>query len=156
MTSPPFLDVVDYAGDNWLRCWFCGIDPVAVQADDAEKDRGLDVAMTEVFTELARVLKPGGHVAFEVGEVRGGRVRLEEHVVPCGIGAGLEPRAGADQRAAVHEDRGLLGRRQQPQGHEHQSHRAVPKAVTRYTLSRAIQIALSNSIMKPYPVTWSL
>ena len=27
VTSPPFLDVVDYAGDNWLRCWFLGIDP---------------------------------------------------------------------------------------------------------------------------------
>src|SRR5205823_5138012 len=21
VTSPPFLDVVDYASDNWLRCW---------------------------------------------------------------------------------------------------------------------------------------
>jgi Regulator of chromosome condensation (RCC1) repeat len=26
VTSPPFLDVVQYAGDNWLRCWFAGID----------------------------------------------------------------------------------------------------------------------------------
>ena len=25
VTSPPFLDVVDYAGDNWLRCWFLGL-----------------------------------------------------------------------------------------------------------------------------------
>jgi hypothetical protein len=48
--------------------------------------------MTAVFHELARVLRPGGHVAFEVGEVRGGQVRLEEHVIPCGAAAGLEPR----------------------------------------------------------------
>ena len=48
--------------------------------------------MTAVFSELARVLQPGGHVAFEVGEVRGGSVRLEEHVVPCGVAAGLDPR----------------------------------------------------------------
>jgi len=27
VTSPPFLNIVDYATDNWLRCWFCGIDP---------------------------------------------------------------------------------------------------------------------------------
>jgi hypothetical protein len=47
--------------------------------------------MSQVFVELARVLKPGGHVAFEVGEVRGGRVRLEEHVLPCGVAAGLDP-----------------------------------------------------------------
>src|SRR5262249_14536390 len=24
VTSPPFLDIVDYEGDNWLRCWFAG------------------------------------------------------------------------------------------------------------------------------------
>ena len=47
--------------------------------------------MTRVFTELLRVLVPGGHVAFEVGEVRGGKVKLEEAVIPCGIDAGLEP-----------------------------------------------------------------
>jgi len=38
------------------------------------------------------VLRPGGAVAFEVGEVRGGRLRLEELVIPCGVAAGLVPR----------------------------------------------------------------
>ncbi len=47
--------------------------------------------MTEVFIELARVLQSGGYVAFEVGEVRGGKVRLEELAVPCGKAAGLDP-----------------------------------------------------------------
>ena len=27
VTSPPFLDVVDYKQDNWLRNWFASIDP---------------------------------------------------------------------------------------------------------------------------------
>lgn len=31
VTSPPFLDVIDYAGDNWLRCWFNDIDIDSVQ-----------------------------------------------------------------------------------------------------------------------------
>lgn len=26
ITSPPFLDIVHYVADNWLRCWFNGID----------------------------------------------------------------------------------------------------------------------------------
>jgi DNA methylase len=80
VTSPPFLDVVDYEGDNWLRCWFAGIDPAAVRID-----RHRDVAAREGFVrrgfqELARVVRPGGFVAFEVGEVRGGSVLLERHV----------------------------------------------------------------------------
>ena len=91
VTSPPFLNVVDYAGDNWLRCWFCGIDPTAVTLTVPRKIQDWREAMTAVFSELARVLRRGGHVAFEVGEVRGGRVRLEEHVIPCGILAGLDP-----------------------------------------------------------------
>ena len=89
VTSPPFLDVVNYAGDNWLRCWFCGIDPAEIELTIRKKIEDWRSAMAQVFVELARVLKPGGHVAFEVGEVRGGRVRLEEHVIPCGIQAGL-------------------------------------------------------------------
>jgi hypothetical protein len=91
VTSPPFLDVVDYAGDNWLRCWFAAIDPADVKLTILKKVEDWRSAMAEVFLELARVLKPGGHVAFEVGEVRGGRLRLEEHVVWCGIHAGLDP-----------------------------------------------------------------
>ena len=31
VTSPPFLDVVDYRGDNWLRNWFAGIDVESIR-----------------------------------------------------------------------------------------------------------------------------
>ena len=91
VTSPPFLDIVNYAGDNWLRGWFCGIDTSAVEISMHRKVADWQVAMTGVFRELARVLRPGGHVAFEVGEVRGGKVKLEEAVLPCGVASGLEP-----------------------------------------------------------------
>jgi len=91
VTSPPFLDVVDYAGDNWLRGWFCGIDTSAVEISMHRKVAEWQAAMTSVFRELVRVLRPGGHVAFEVGEVRNGKVKLEEAVLPCGVASGLEP-----------------------------------------------------------------
>ena len=91
VTSPPFLDVVQYETDNWLRCWFLGVDSKSVQITMLKKLDQWQAAMTAVFHELARVLKPGGHVAFEVGEVHGGKTKLEEAVVPCGIAAGLEP-----------------------------------------------------------------
>jgi DNA methylase len=91
VTSPPFLDIVDYVGDNWLRCWFLGVDANSVQITMVKKVEQWQAAMTEVFKELHRVLAPGGHVAFEVGEVRHGKVKLEEAVLPCGLAAGLEP-----------------------------------------------------------------
>jgi len=91
VTSPPFLDVVDYAGDNWLRCWFLGIDAKSVPITKLKNLEDWQAAMTAVFRELRRVLVPGGHLAFEVGEVRGGTIKLEEAVLPCGVRAGLQP-----------------------------------------------------------------
>ncbi len=91
VTSPPFLDVVDYQTDNWLRCWFNGIDPRTVDIWHFKKPLEWQAAMTSVFVELRRVLEHGGYVAFEVGEVRSGKILLESLVVPAAAQAGLEP-----------------------------------------------------------------
>jgi DNA methylase len=81
VTSPPFLDIVDYEGDNWLRCWFAGIDPREVKIDRHRGVADWEAFVRRVFVELARVMRPDGMVAFEVGEVRGGKVLLERHVI---------------------------------------------------------------------------
>jgi len=80
VTSPPFLDIVQYASDNWLRCWFAGIDPEAVAVDMHKTEEAWTIMVNRVLREQARLLRPGGHVAFEVGEVRGGKVLLEKLV----------------------------------------------------------------------------
>jgi hypothetical protein len=91
VTSPPFLDVVDYKTDNWLRCWFSGVDSASVPVTMAKDLDRWGRFVAGVLAELHRVLRRGGHIAFEVGEVRGGSIRLEETVVPAGVAAGLEP-----------------------------------------------------------------
>ena len=125
VTSPPFLDVVDYKGDNWLRCWFCGIDASVVPVTLARQTDAWKAFVTSTLSELRRVLRPNGHVAFEVGEVRGGALRLEEIVIPAAIDGGSRTGARSGECAAVHEDGQLLGCDEQQQRHQHESRRAA-------------------------------
>lgn len=92
VTSPPFLDVVQYANDNWLRCWFNAIDAQSIgqQITMAKSLSEWRNTMQRVFHELYRITRIGGWVAFEVGEVRNRSVRLDEHVLPLGLAAGFE------------------------------------------------------------------
>ena len=80
ITSPPFLDIVQYAGDNWLRCWFAGIEPDSVAIDMHKTEEAWTSMVHRVLQEQARILRSGGYVAFEVGEVRNGKVLLEKLV----------------------------------------------------------------------------
>jgi hypothetical protein len=91
VTSPPFLNVVQYAKDNWLRCWFNGLDAEAIGSGITMSTTVEDWsdAMLAVLQEIHRITRPRGWVAFEVGEVQRGAVKLEEAVVPLGIEAGF-------------------------------------------------------------------
>jgi hypothetical protein len=90
VTSPPFLDVVQYAEDNWLRCWFAGIEARGVAIASHASPVAWQAMMRTVLAEIARVLRPGGHLAFEVGEVRNGTVLLERLVWEAAEGLPLE------------------------------------------------------------------
>lgn len=81
VTSPPFLDIVQYASDNWLRCWFAGIDTQNVSISMYKQPDDWANFIRRVFKELARIVRRGGYVAFEVGEVRNGKVELEQLVL---------------------------------------------------------------------------
>jgi DNA modification methylase len=91
VTSPPFLDVVQYADDNWLRAWFAQINmiEVASKITMSKTIEDWSASMSRVFAELYRVTKPEGFVAFEVGEVKNGSVRLEDAVLPVAINNGF-------------------------------------------------------------------
>ncbi len=89
VTSPPFLNIVQYSQDNWLRGWFNMIDPATVRITLARTVMEWNGVMSRVFQELYRITSGGGYVAFEVGEVRNGSVKLDEHVIPIGLAAGF-------------------------------------------------------------------
>jgi hypothetical protein len=89
VTSPPFLNIVQYSQDNWLRGWFNMIDPATVRITLARTVEVWNGVMSGVFQELYRITRGGGYVTFEVGEVRNGSVKLDEHVIPIGLAAGF-------------------------------------------------------------------
>lgn len=89
VTSPPFLDIVNYEADNWLRCWFLGVDPGMVKIAKHRSVEGWQGFVASTLKELSRITRPGGHIAFEVGEVRNGTVRLEENVIAATQGLPL-------------------------------------------------------------------
>ena len=92
VTSPPFLNIVNYAKDNWLRCWFCDVDADSLDITMSSKVSLWSIEMGKVLKELYRVVKTGGYVAFEVGEVKKGSIKLEEPVIREGKLAGFSPK----------------------------------------------------------------
>lgn len=90
VTSPPFLDIVQYADDNWLRCWFAGIDLRDVDIARHRTEAGWQDMVRATLHELARIVTSGGHVAFEVGEVRRGKILLERLVWQAADGLPFE------------------------------------------------------------------
>lgn len=92
VTSPPFLNIVHYSQDNWLRCWFNNIN-----ANEIEKKITMSKKLSDwkdvmlgVMNELYRITIKEGWVAFEVGEVRNGTIKLDEEIIPLGKKAGFE------------------------------------------------------------------
>lgn len=84
VTSPPFLDKVDYITDNWLEFWFAGINPNSFSSK-LVMCSSLDEwtrFIHDVLSEMLRVLKPRGYAVVEVGEVEtvDGMVYLDEMV----------------------------------------------------------------------------
>jgi len=92
LMSPPYLRVVRYGYYNWLRFWFLGFDPVAVDAQlEVPHEPAAYVAfLREVLAGLRPVLAPDAVVAMVVGDVERDRGR------PIAHGIGLADAVWAD------------------------------------------------------------
>ncbi|WP_245177200.1 DNA methyltransferase [Geodermatophilus sp. DF01_2] len=80
VTSPPYLQVVNYGAANWIRLWLLGID--GVSRDGGQGRRTLDAAldhrhtyasykgfMLRTMQEMHRVLKTDGVAVLVIGDV---------------------------------------------------------------------------------------
>ncbi|HET7678250.1 MAG TPA: DNA methyltransferase [Candidatus Limnocylindrales bacterium] len=75
VTSPPYLRVVKYGYYNWLRLWFLGIDPAAVdrRLDDAHQLDAYLAFLRRVLAGLRDVLTDDAVVALVIGDVESDR-----------------------------------------------------------------------------------
>ncbi len=90
VTSPPFLDTVNYVSDNWLRCWFLDINLKSLSVSQYKNIEDWSVFIKKTLKELVRVTCVGGHIAFEVGEVRSRTIQLDEYVISQAQGLPLK------------------------------------------------------------------
>ena len=91
VTSPPFLDVVNYRRDNWMRCWFAGVDPDEVGITQTGNLGAWRALVRETLENVAAIAPGDGVFAFEVGEVRSGSLLLDRVVVDVARETPWEP-----------------------------------------------------------------
>ncbi len=91
VTSPPFLDTVDYLQDNWLRMWFCQIETSHSKLWNFRRLDDWLEKMEACFVEFRRILSSNGLIAFEVGEIRKGVLQLENQIIQAAVKTGLHP-----------------------------------------------------------------
>lgn len=78
LTSPPYLGVVNYAKQNWIRSWFLGQNPEDVSKnldDDLNLEEWINFSKS-VITQLKKFLAPDGVAVFIIGDVAKSRTSV--------------------------------------------------------------------------------
>jgi DNA modification methylase len=88
LTSPPFMNVVNYDQELWMKMWFCGCDPVVTLPWNFNDPYDWQKYMFQCFSSLSKRIKPGGFLAIEVGDIKwkGKTLLLEEWLLTIEIG----------------------------------------------------------------------
>lgn len=71
LTSPPYLGIVNYAKQNWIRSWFLDQDPLTV-SKDLDDDLNLNewiIFSRQFVRELKTFMRPDGVAIFVIGDV---------------------------------------------------------------------------------------
>lgn len=71
LTSPPYLGIVNYAKQNWIRSWFLDSDPLEISEaldDDLNINEWVKFSK-QALLECKKMLKPDGVAVFVIGDV---------------------------------------------------------------------------------------
>ena len=85
------MDIVNYRADNWMRCWFAGIDPDEVGITQTGKLEAWKGLVREALDNVAAISACGSVFAFEVGEIRNGSLLLDRVVADVARETAWEP-----------------------------------------------------------------
>ena len=90
ITSPPYLNVTNFAEDQWLRGWFLGGAERPTKSYESRDDRYVGAGeywnmISDMWRMLGLLLEHGAHVVIRMG----GYKLKSEHIVECLEGASL-------------------------------------------------------------------
>ena len=80
LTSPPYLGIVNYAKQNWIRSWFLDSDPIEISEkldDDLNINQWVQFSK-KTLIEFKKMLKPNGVAVFVIGDV----AKSKTNVIP--------------------------------------------------------------------------
>jgi hypothetical protein len=70
ITSPPYMDALEYAKDNRLRLWFLGVDDhEAIKEQEIRKVGGFEADMLAALRIIVRCIKSRGVCVFVLGDL---------------------------------------------------------------------------------------
>lgn len=68
ITSPPYMNALDYQRDNRLRIWLLERSTAEYRAEPTDSRAALDALTRDFVRACVRSLKPGGHCVLVIGE----------------------------------------------------------------------------------------
>jgi len=106
LTSPPYMHMLDYSWNNWLRLWWLGEDRSAEQdsLNQTSKVESFRSFMTDVVAELDRVLKPDARAVIVIGDVRKHRQGGAKVVYPARMIAAEASEVGFEVERVIEDD----------------------------------------------------
>lgn len=88
ITSPPYMNLLDYSRDNRLRLWFLQGDKTTPDFPRVNREAAFSSLMARFLAHWNNHVRPGGHIVLVLGDVaRGGKSTHPAEVVKSMINA---------------------------------------------------------------------